>query len=166
MAPADGLTLARMTPEFGDALRSGPYWAVVGITILIVLLAVGLHYEVLQHLNRRMPHWKLPRHPRIYVMILCILGAHVLAIWLFGLTIHTLAQWPQLGTIAGADPARLLDAVYLSAITYSTVGYGDLAPTGAIRFLLGTEAVSGFVMITWSASFAYLEMARYWKGSD
>lgn len=155
-----------MTPGFGEALGSAPYWALVGITMLVVSLAVGLHYEVLQHLSRRMPHWKLPRHPRIYVMILCILGAHILAIWLFGLTIFALVQWPQLGTIAGADPVKLLDAVYVSAITYSTVGYGDLVPKGPIRFLLGTEALSGFVMITWSASFAYLEMARYWKSGD
>jgi hypothetical protein len=81
-----------MTPEFGEALRSASYWAVVSVTMLVVSLAVGLHYEVLQRLNRGMPHWKLPRHPRIYVMILCILGAHVLAIWLFGFAIFALAQ--------------------------------------------------------------------------
>lgn len=155
-----------MTPGFGEALGSVHHWVVAGITLLVVALAVGLHYEVLQQLNRRMPHWKLPRHPRIYVMILCILAAHILAIWLFGLTIFAMVQWPQLGTIAGADPVQLLDAVYLSAITYSTVGYGDLVPKGPIRFLFGTEAVSGFVMITWSASFAYLEMARYWKSGE
>ncbi len=58
-----------MTPGFGEALGSASYWAVVGVTLVVVALAVGLHYEVLQQLNRRMPHWKLPRHPRIYVMI-------------------------------------------------------------------------------------------------
>jgi hypothetical protein len=67
---------------------------------------------------------------------------------------------------AGGDPLYVLDAVYLSATTYSTLGYGDLVPRGPIRFLLGTEAVVGFVMITWSASFAYLEMARYWRSGD
>lgn len=60
----------------------------------------------------------------------------------------------------------MLGAVYVSAVTHSTVGYGDFVPKGPIRSLLGTEAVSGFLMITWSASFAYLEMARYWKGGD
>lgn len=155
-----------MTPGLSEAFGAAHYWAVVGITLVVVLLAVGLHYEVLQNLNRRMPHWKLPRHPRIYVMILCILGTHILAVWLFGLAIFALVQWPQAGTIAGADPVQLLDAVYVSATTYSTLGYGDLVPKGPIRFLLGTEAVSGFVMITWSASFAYLEMARYWKDRE
>ena len=48
-------------------------------------------------------------------------------------------------------------------MTYTTVGFGDLAPVGAVRFLSGTEALTGFVLITWSASFTYLEMERYWR---
>ena len=63
----------------------------------------------------------------------------------------------------GAEGGRMLDAVYASATTYSTLGYGDLVPKGAVRFLFGTEALVGFLMITWSASFAYLEMQRYWR---
>ena len=155
-----------MAQEFGDALTSAHQWAAVSATAMVVALAVFLHYEALQQLNRRMPHWKLPRRPRILVMIFFILAMHILEIWVFGLAIFALVQWPDLGTIAGGDPLYVLDAVYLSATTYSTLGYGDLVPQGPIRFLLGTEAVVGFVMITWSASFAYLEMARYWKSGD
>jgi hypothetical protein len=153
-----------MTPELGEAFWSATHWAVVGVTLLVVALTVGFQYETLQQLNRHMPRWRLPRHPRILVMILCILAMHIFTIWLFGFAIYALVQSPEVGTIAGTDPFRLLDAVYMSATTYSTLGYGDLVPKGAVRFLLGTEAVVGFVMITWSASFAYLEMARYWKG--
>ena len=155
-----------MTPELGEAIRSSQYWAVVGVTLVLVSLAVGLHYEALRQLNARMPHWRLPRHPRIFVMILLILATHVAEIWLFGFAIYALVNPFGIGTIVGVEPLRLLDAVYVSATTYATVGYGDLVPGGPVRFLLGTEALAGFVMITWSASFAYLEMARYWKSPD
>lgn len=57
----------------------------------------------------------------------------------------------------------LLDAVYLSAATFTTVGFGDLAPVGPIRFLSGTTALTGFVLIAWSASFTCLEMERFWQ---
>jgi hypothetical protein len=50
-------------------------------------------------------------------------------------------------------------------MSYTTVGFGDVAPIGPIRFLTGTEALTGFVLIAWSASFTYLEMERYWKES-
>jgi hypothetical protein len=96
-------------------------------------------------------------------MMLCILGVHILEIWMFGLGIFLLLQAPGLGQLVGAEPSRLLDAVYASATTYSTLGYGDLVPKGALRFLFGTEALVGFLMITWSASFAYLEMQRFWR---
>jgi hypothetical protein len=57
----------------------------------------------------------------------------------------------------------LLDGIYLAAMCYTTVGFGDVAPVGPIRFLAGTSALAGFVMITWSASFTFLEMDRFWR---
>lgn len=68
---------------------------------------------------------------------------------------------PGAGHVAGADPLGLLDAVYLAAMSYTTVGFGDLVPVGPLRFLAGTVALVGFVMITWSASFTYLGMERF-----
>jgi len=32
-----------------------------------------------------------------------------------------------------------------------------------LRFLSGTTAITGFVMIGWSASFTFLEMQRFWR---
>ena len=152
-----------MTPELTEAARTADYWIVVVFTMLLASAVIGLHYETLRQLNRRMPDWTLSKHPRILVMMLCILFVHILEIWMFGGGIYLLLQSPELGQLVGEEAVRLLDAVYASATTYSTLGYGDLVPKGAIRFLFGTEALVGFLMITWSASFAYLEMQRYWR---
>jgi hypothetical protein len=48
-------------------------------------------------------------------------------------------------------------------MTFTTVGFGDLAPIGPIRFLSGTEAITGLVLIGWTVSFTYLEMAHFWR---
>jgi flagellar biosynthesis protein FliQ len=152
-----------MTPELTEAVRTPDYWIVVVFTMLLASAVIGLHYETLRQLNRRMPDWTLSKHPRILVMMLCILFVHILEIWMFGAGIYLLLQSPDLGQLVGEEAVRLLDAVYASATTYSTLGYGDLVPKGPIRFLFGTEALVGFLMITWSASFAYLEMQRYWR---
>jgi hypothetical protein len=40
------------------------------------------------------------------------------------------------GILAGPPSASLIECVYLSAVTFSTVGFGDVAPVGAICFLL------------------------------
>lgn len=56
-----------------------------------------------------------------------------------------------------------LDFVYLYATTYTTVGYGDLSPSGHLRFLFGTEALTRLMLITWSASLTFIEMQAHWR---
>ena len=59
-----------------------------------------------------------------------------------------------------------LDAIYHAFINATTVGYGDIEPLGDVRFLAGLEALLGLVLITWTASFLFIEMQKFWmKGS-
>ncbi len=37
-----------------------------------------------------------------------------------------------------------------------------LGVIGALRYLTGVESLAGLLLITWSASFLYIEMVRYW----
>lgn len=153
-----------MTADFTTAITSGPYWAAVLATMVLTSLTVGLQYEVLERLNYSMPRWKrVPPRLRVLGMIVVLLGLHVAEIWIYGIGIFCATRFPELGFIAGGDGFNLLDAVYMAATTYSTLGFGDLVPHGPIRFLIGTEALVGLMMITWSASFTYLEMQRYWR---
>lgn len=153
-----------MTPDFFDALGSGVYWAMVGLTLGVMTTVVGIHFEALTHLNTWLPRLRVSSRLRVVTLIFAVLAIHTLEIWLFGGTIWLVARWPEFGHIAGAAELRLLDAIYLSTCTFTTVGYGDLTPQGPLRFLLGVEALSGFVLIAWSASFTYLEMQRDWRG--
>lgn len=151
------------TLDFVDALGSGWYWLSVLITVSILAASVFLHYEALERLNYGMPHWRLQPRSRILLMIVVILAVHVAEIWIFATGLYLAVQFPEMGGVSGTDALRFLDAVYLSATTFTTVGYGDMVPTGAVRLILGTESLTGFVLITWSASFTYLEMQRFWR---
>jgi len=139
-------------------------FAVVLGTTLAVTVSVLLHYEGLtllsQWLARRRDH-----HPRRKVLygIFGVLSLHVAEIWVFGLTVWALLTFANAGSVSGTTTTSLLDAVYLSAATYTTVGFGDLAPVGPIRFIGGTMALTGLVLITWSASFTFLEMQQFWR---
>jgi hypothetical protein len=77
-----------------------------------------------------------------------------------------LSQSPGFGTLVAQDLLSLWDCMYFSATVYSTLGFGDLVPTQAMRLLAGIESVTGLLLITWSASFTYLEMVRYWRDED
>ena len=46
--------------------------------------------------------------------------------------------------------------------TYTTLGIGDLHPTGATRLIASVDSLNGLVLIGWSASFTYLTMEEFW----
>jgi len=136
---------------------------VVLFTVLTVAGAVLAHYEGLGWISARLSRLAGERRRKVLFGVYGVILLHVLEIWLFGVAIWALLKFPATGGINGMPDAPLLEAVYLSAETFSTVGFGDLSPAGAIRFLSGTEALAGFILITWSASFLYLEMQQFWR---
>jgi hypothetical protein len=60
--------------------------------------------------------------------------------------------------VTGAFP----EYIYFSTVSYTSLGLGDLYPTGALRLLTGVEALQGLAMIAWTGSFTYLAMEKFW----
>ena len=137
--------------------------AVVAATVLTVAAAVLVHYEGLIFTARWVVRYQGKHRVKVLYAIGSVILLHVVEIWLFGLVLWALLQWPACGTIQGADDSVFFDVMYLSAMSYTTVGFGDVSPVGPLRFLCGGEAITGFVLIAWSASFTYLEMERFWR---
>ena len=111
------------------------------------------HYEGLVWINSQLAK---VRHAKRRVVLYAVLS-------LIGLAYHWLLTWPATGHLSGAMSESILDMVYFSAAVFTTVGFGDLSPTGPIRFVAGAEALTGLVLIGWSASFTYLEVDHLWK---
>jgi hypothetical protein len=134
------------------------------VAFAVTALVVVIHYDGVTALANRFTR-RVPRHDRraMLKIIFALLALHVAEIWCYGIAYWGLAMVPGAGYVLGEHGTdRLFDAVYFSAATYSTVGFGDLSPIGAVRLLAGLEAVTGLLLITWSASFTYLEMSRLW----
>jgi hypothetical protein len=68
-----------------------------------------------------------------------------------------------MGTINGSHRPSVLDCLYLSATTYSSLGYGDVIPEGTLKLLAATEVLIGLVLIGWTASYLYISMERFWE---
>lgn len=135
------------------------------VAFAITALVIVVHYEGVHWLARHFGRREPKHDPRAMLKIIfSLLGLHIIEIWCYGLAYWELARFPDTGFVhGGAGIDRLFDAIYFSAITYATVGFGDLAPVGALRLLAGLEALTGLLLITWSASFTYLEMSRLWS---
>lgn len=136
--------------------------AVVASTAAAVCICVLIHYEGLLFASLLLERLKVVRRVKVLYGIVMVLALHIVEIWIFGTLLWVLSRWPQFGGV-GPDASHLFDYVYFSATTFTTVGFGDLAASGPLRFAVGTEALTGFVLITWSASFTFLEMEHFWR---
>ena len=139
------------------------YLVVLLSAIVVIGICVAVHYEALRLLSGIIRHYRVPRRGLI-VAVLGLLAVHTIEIWFFGGVYMFLDQWPTLGTITGG-PANMafMDYVYYSSSVYTTLGFGDLVPVGPVQILTGSEALAGLSLITWSASFTFLEMQRLWS---
>ena len=136
------------------------------INTVLVFSTIVIHYEVLFQLSKRLSLTKkITPSYKVLICVFTIFLAHVVEIWLFGLGYYFSSQLDGIGNLFGktANHGIILDYVYLSFVTQTTLGYGDLVASGYLRYLTGVEALVGLILITWSASFLFIEMGKYWR---
>tara|TARA_R110002072_G_scaffold124579_1_gene260152 strand:+ start:472 stop:897 length:426 start_codon:yes stop_codon:yes gene_type:complete len=133
------------------------------VNMFIVGIVVIGHYECLYRINRLTPRLPMRHRLRIVLGVILAVTAHIVEIWVFGIAFYWMNKAQGWGHLEGNYSGSLMDSVYFSFTSYTTLGFGDIVPHGDLRFLAGLEALTGLVLITWTASFLYLKMAQYWS---
>ena len=129
---------------------------------LVIAITVAIHYEFLHRFTLLMPRMNMRHRFRIVIGVFGAFTAHAIEVWIFALSFYWMHNTDGWGTLEGNFGGTLLDCVYFSFTTYTTLGFGDVVPKGDLRFLTGLESLTGLLLITWTASFLYLQMTRYW----
>lgn len=132
------------------------------INISLVAITVIIHYEILRLLSNIIPKMRIRLRLRVGFGVFGTICAHIVEVGLFGVAFYLMVHQGGFGDLTGSFNGSLVDSVYFSFINYTTVGYGDIVPTGSLRFLAGLEAITGLSLITWSASFMFMEMTMFW----
>ena len=134
-------------------------WIIAGI---LVVATVMTHYEALRLLDWAVRRLEKLHRLRIVFIVLGCFCAHMIEVITFAVGLYFSATWMELGLIKGAVGNGFHDYVYFSLVNYTSLGIGDIYPTGALRLIAGVEALTGLMMITWSATFTFLEMKSLW----
>ncbi len=137
--------------------------AILLINLVVVALVVVIHYEFILRLASLLPVTLFRHRACIVIGVFWVLLAHVIEIWVFALAYFVMHRAEGWGTLSGNFDGSLLACAYFSFTTFSTLGFGDIEPSGAIRYLTGIESLTGLVLITWSASFLFIEMQKHWN---
>ena len=65
--------------------------------------------------------------------------------------------------LPGGGLSSFEEAMYLSFVTFTTLGYGDVTLQGQARMLTGVEALNGVLLIGWSTALSFAVIQRLWK---
>ncbi len=125
----------------------------VALALLMLAFTTALHYEGLKLLAGagRSP---LSRPGPVFA-ITVLVALHLAEIGLYAGAYALGIQVLQLGALHGVAAASSLDYFYFAAETYSTLGYGDVVPTGALRLVVSVEALNGLLLLAWSGAFLF-----------
>lgn len=132
------------------------------ISFALVAVTIAVHYETLRYTSLRLTHLKIKPRSRIIVILFAALSSHMVQTLIYALAYLGLEEIGGFGTIGGDRGHSLEDAFYFSITSYTTLGIGDLYPTGALRIISGIEALNGLVMVGWTASMTYIYMEKFW----
>ena len=83
----------------------------------------------------------------------------LVALWIVLLHVVEISLWAIVYVWNGAIP-DVPSAIYFSAVTYTTTGYGDIVLPPEWRLDAGMEALTGILMCGWSTGFFFAIVSR------
>jgi hypothetical protein len=123
-------------------------WGLMGLCVLIH--AVGITMALARVRVHTLHQPRLWRWVWLFVL---------LAGWIVLLHLVEIAVWGVFYVWQEAMP-DLQSALYFSAVTYTTTGYGDLVLPQDWRLLGAIEALTGILMCGWSTGFFFAIVSR------
>jgi hypothetical protein len=131
------------------------------ISLGLIVVSVVVFYEILAHLWLYLPKLEgMPRTQILVTILACFLG-HTIVVWLFGLTYYGLEHHLEFGSFKGAHTMQLMDYIYFSGVAYSSLGLGDMYPTGDMRLMIAVEVILGLILIGWTITITYFATEKY-----
>lgn len=128
---------------------------------LLSLLAVGVHYEGLVLGSALVNRVAGPARVGVALGVVVALAAHMVEVLLYAVAWMALINAGHVElNIPSPTP---LDSVYFSGSVYTSLGFGDIVPVRGGQILAVSEAVTGLVLIAWTASFTFFEMRSHWE---
>jgi hypothetical protein len=138
---------------------------VLSIASLTVCLTVVMHLALLRKLAQLASRFKqLTTLHMASIVIVAIIG-HLVEIFVFATALAGLAESGRYGTVNLEVKLDFesLNYFYLSALTYTSLGFSDHAPKGPLRLFVAMEAVTGLVLITWTAALGTTIVNKHWR---
>ena len=143
-----------MTVDQATHMQSAE-WIVLGCSLVFIAGLGAWHLGGILLIKKVKP--SSGNHPHLAVLvafwglILLHFSEIVLGALAFGLVLNIEGT----GDITEGYGSTMGGLLYFSGVTFTTLGFTQQTATGAVRLLVMTIALGGFMLITWSATFVY-----------
>ncbi|MEJ0035695.1 MAG: potassium channel family protein [Gammaproteobacteria bacterium] len=124
------------------------------LSLVMLVTTAALHYEALHFLARVSNGHRISRR-WIVVILASLVTVHLAEVALYAGAYAVGTNVLSLGGLRGSSDRAALDFFYFAAETYSTLGYGDLVPVGALRLIASVESLNGLLLLSWSGAFLF-----------
>ncbi|WP_038282146.1 potassium channel family protein [Pacificimonas flava] len=124
------------------------------LALVLFLLTCLFHITAL---NRAIAPFGNYPEPSIYAVLLflfAVLVSHLIVAGIFAAG-FVMGQGLGLGSLDKEPSMQAMDFFYFSLINITTLGLGDIYPTQHLRFVAGVESLTGFLLISCSASYVF-----------
>lgn len=137
---------------------------VIGVCVLVGLATVLVHQVGLLRIGTLAARWA-KGHAALVIpgVLIGIFALHLAEIAIYSGAIWFLSDVMHLGSLRGDVDGSDFELLYFSAETFTSLGFGDILPSGQMRLLASFEPLNGLLLLGWSASFIHLEVDRYWR---
>ena len=128
------------------------------------LLVAMLHFSACNWVFHRYAlRVKRCDHQHIFAAIMTMLLVHIVEINIFAITLYVGHSWFDLGQLTNVATQHFASYSYYSATSYTSLGLGDIAPTGSLRLITGIETLTGLIMIAWTGSLMIFAINKDWQ---
>jgi hypothetical protein len=133
------------------------------IIITLPFITTFIFYEILSVVMKLITQKNMT--PRILLAFLWagILIAHTISVFLYALVYWYLVRFFHYLPLEGVDVQGFFSYLYYSAVTYASLGLGDIYARGMLRLISSIEVVNGLTLISWSAMFTYFSVQKMWE---
>lgn len=128
---------------------------VLGWGLLLIMAYGAIHVGGLGAIRRLKPSQEDHRYLGLLATFWGLALLHLLEIAIGALVLALVLSGEGTGSLSEGFGSTAADFLYLAGTSFGTLGYTQLDATGPIRLLIMVLSLSGFMLITWSATFIY-----------
>lgn len=138
------------------------------VACLIGLLSVAVlgtvhHFGILllrRALPDQGPDQRDVPHTAVLIAFHGLLVLHLTEVLLFAALYWLLLGWEAIGGFGGDWTGSAADHIVFAGSTFTTLGASEIKAQGPLRLVAFSQALGGFMVLTWSATFLYTLWSR------